>query len=744
MSVGISFQVPLVWQVGLPFAAALLALAAWRQHRHGLSFARILTLATLRLLVLGSLLLLASRPVTVDNQSAGPDRRHVVVLLDRSESMSIRDQNETRFEQAAGFLQKRLLGALGELGVSVDTVVFDESPETVAADKLTSLKPNGRRTNLGGAIAQTLAGSPVPPVAVVALTDGKSNQNNDNARAWSGLSENRIPFIAVGFGSDQGARSLSLRTVEVPRAVAARTSFHVSAQLEMLNGVQVPPVQLLLLRDGDLLQTRTVEPGAGSRMWLESFQVTEEQAGTHNYTVQLMPPEDESLKCANLAASASVRIEDERELRVLYIQGALTWDYKFVSLALRADGSVKLTGLVRTSEKSVFRQNVEAAGELLNGFPQTIEELAPFRVIVLSNLRPNDLTAGQQDLLARFCGERGGGLLVLGGPWTFNSSWRGTRLEKMLPVTIGSSPGGARGVDRPFHPELTREGKAHPVFRINEDAAPEAAWKKLPAFSDYGRVDAPKPGAEVWAVHPSDQGPFGRRILMATQRYGAGISAVICIQNFWRWRLAPDQKVAEHDRFWRQIFRYLSEAGRQDVSIQFAEQELQPRNDVQVLLALQPNPSIEPGATRNFTVRVETGGHRVVKEQTVRLQPLRPAEFSFRAEKPDLYSVIVTDPALLPIASRTVDIRDGNKELENTARDMENLRQWAAVSDGLALRAEDCPDASDLVATIRGRISRATEQIPQHRPYGINAWVLGGVLGLLSVEWFLRKKWRLV
>jgi hypothetical protein len=86
-----------------------------------------------------------------------------------------------------------------------------------------------------------------------------------------------------------------------------------------------------------------------------------------------------------------VHVSDEKELRVLYIQGALTWDYKFISLALRNDQAIKLTGLTRTSKQSVFRQNVETAGELLNGFPTSLEELAPFRVVVLSNLRPADL-----------------------------------------------------------------------------------------------------------------------------------------------------------------------------------------------------------------------------------------------------------------------------------------------------------------------------------------------------------------
>ena len=36
-------------------------------------------------------------------------------------------------------------------------------------------------------------------------------------------------------------------------------------------------------------QKKTVVPGKGSRNWLESFAVTEEKEGVHNYAVQLLP-----------------------------------------------------------------------------------------------------------------------------------------------------------------------------------------------------------------------------------------------------------------------------------------------------------------------------------------------------------------------------------------------------------------------------------------------------------------------
>jgi hypothetical protein len=171
--------------------------------------------------------------------------------------------------------------------------------------------------------------------------------------------------------------TLSLRGLEAPPTVASKTAFSLAAQLEMVNVEDTPAFDLLLFRDGQLHQKRSISSQKGSRTWVENFIVTEEKQGAHNYSVQVLPPNSPNLKAVNLSANASVRISDEKELRILYIQGALTWDYKFISMALRTDPTMKMTGLTRTSRQSVFRQNVESTGELINGFPTSIEELAP-------------------------------------------------------------------------------------------------------------------------------------------------------------------------------------------------------------------------------------------------------------------------------------------------------------------------------------------------------------------------------
>ncbi|MDB6065870.1 MAG: hypothetical protein JWR26_2078 [Pedosphaera sp.] len=734
------FDFPRGWQIGLPLAVLVLALAAWSQRRRGQSWPRLAAMQSLRAVALLALIFLASRPVWIAKERPPSANRKVVLLMDRSESMSLEEQNTTRYQQALTFAREQLLPAVKAAGFPVQAMLFAEEAEAASGEKLVSSTPNGKRTNLGGAIVQALADATEPPLAVIALTDGSANENADNNRALTALVETGVPFIGVGFGSDSGVQTISLREAEAPATVSPKTTFDVSARLEAVNTGTLPAFDLLLFRDEQVLQTKSIQAGNGSRIWQESFQVTEDAEGAHKYEVRLVPPSVPGLRCVNASASTAVRITNEKELRVLYIQGALTWDYKFIGMALRNDPTMKLTGLTRTSKQSIFRQNVESSGELINGFPAKLEEIAPFRVIVLSNIRPVDLTIEQQEMLARFCGELGGGILMIGGAGTFDSSWQGSRLEQLLPVVFASN-GGVQGLDQSFRLQLTDEALQNPVFQVSEGHSVREAWAQLPTFTQYGRVDAAKPGAQVWALHEQDQGPKGRRILMASQRYGAGLSAIICIQNFWRWRLAKDSDPQQFDRFWRQLFRFLSEVGRQEVTIHLGDQELRPQMDVQVILEKQANPKNITNKNYKYFARVEDAQTNFVAEQMLELEAAHPHDFKFRAEKAGVYKVTVLDMQKAPVASRSIEIRDINVEFQDTARNMETLKQWAAASDGLALKLEDCRGGSDLVKQIKARVEQAQRTKLVREPAGMNGWMLALLLGCLGGEWMLRKRW---
>jgi hypothetical protein len=737
-----TFELPIVFVVGLAAAVALLVLRARQLSGRGLPRGRVALLLVLRALAFLLLVALLARPVR-SQEPPGSGRATVVVLLDRSRSMGLVEEAQTRHARAVR-MARDLAPALVQRGYATRLVGFAEGAAPVAIDDAAALAPEGRLTDLGGAVAQSLSLSDPPPVAVVALTDGVANQNGANTAAVQGLLESGTAFLAVGYGRDAGLPTLSVQRLTGPSRVPPRQRFRLSAHLQAL-GAPLPAFDLLLLRDGRLVQSRRISADAvaRSRIWTEGFDVVEPEPGLRRYAVQLRPSSAEVLT-TNATSTAAVRVGEEKEFRILFVQGALTWDFKFIGRALRGDPAVKLTGLSRTSEQSVFRQNVESAEELASGFPTELAQLARYRVIVLSELKPTDLTPLQQDLVARFCAELGGGVLLLGGENTFDASWQGTRLEQLLPVVFDTD-GGVRGVDRPFHLRLTDEAMRHAVFQVKDDGSSARVWEGLPTFSRYGRVLREKPGAFVWARHDQDSGPHGPRVLMAGQSYGGGLSAILCVQNVWRWRLARGSDVPTFDRFWRQLFRHLGQAGRQDFQIQLVDQELHPGVDVRAVVERPPRPdadaSTHPEALEQ-TVRVRGPKGESLLEQKARIVPPRPLEVRFRAETEGLYTIAVEDAAGRTLATQPVEIRDVDREMERTGRDMENLRQWASLGEGFAVTAEEAGDAAGLADRVRAKLEARSAR-SRRVPAGINAVTLAVLMAGLCGEWALRRRWGL-
>jgi uncharacterized membrane protein len=742
---GIHFELFPALLAGALLTALLLVFMARRLLRQGVTPWRVACLVLLRAAALAVIVALLARPVRVE--SADPSSRPVVaVLLDKSRSMGLLEDGRSRYAQAEELARKSLLPAVEAAGFRVEPVLFAESARTAPPRDWAGAAADGSGTDLGAAIAHAMSATSPPPVAVVALSDGVANEGGSNRAALAALVDAGTPVLGIGFGRDGGVSSLSLQRVEAPPTVAPKQRFQVGALLQASADGEVPAFDLVLTRDGSFHEKKRIAASRGSRFWTENFRLSEEGEGLHDYAVELVMPPRKDLVSASTVGSVRVQVAEEREFRVLFAQGTLTWDFKFIGRALRSDPGVRLTGLSRTSKQSVFRQNVESAGELDKGFPETLEEIAPYRVVVLSDLKPADLTQVQQEVVARFASELGGGVLLLGGPLTFDGSWQGSRLEQLLPVTFDPAQG-VLGLDRPFHLSVTPEALRHPVFQVADGASAQVVWASLPTFTQYGRVLAAKPAALVWAVHDEDRGPNGPRILMASQPYGAGLSAVVCVQNMWRWRLARDADPQQFDRFWRQLFRFLGQASRQDVGIELADQELRPRAEIRVVLERQPRPergaAAAAGSADRFTVTIAGPDGKTLSEEALELVPLRPATLTFRAERPGIHTITVKDARKLAVASRRIEIREVDAEMQRTGRDMENLRQWAGVSHGLALKAEDAGSGSDLVARLRERIDEARRGRRQRAPLGLDGRTLCALLLALGGEWALRRRWRL-
>jgi len=314
----------------------------------------------------------------------------------------------------------------------------------------------------------------------------------------------------------------------------------------------------------------------------------------------------------------------------------------------------------------------------------------------------------------------------------------------LLPVTFESTPG-VSGLDRPFHMVVTDEALQTAAFQITDPQTNRAAWAQLPTFGQYGRVADAKPGAVVWARHEEDSNASGKRILAASQRYGAGLSAVICIENFWRWRLAKDANTQQFDRFWQQLFRYLGQAGGKNIALSFLDEDLRLKGDAHLIV--ERHPDTDPGKKNNsksdeFKISVHDPAGNLVLDQKCELVPARPMNLSFHTESEGVYVADVTDATGVEIVTRSIELRNGRIELERTARDMENLGQWASLSGGTALRLEDC-DGPTIVKAIRLAVDASENPHKRVAPAGLNPGVLTLLLLTLAAEWILRRQWGL-
>src|SRR5262245_37712377 len=133
----IVFEQPLALAIGLPTIALLVGLAMCWQSRAagGMATPRLVILFSLRALTLFALALLLARPIWVTRDLPEGQRRPVVVLVDRSESMSLEEGQQTRYQNCLDFARDRLLPALKSADFPVQAVLFADDIQ--AADGAT-------------------------------------------------------------------------------------------------------------------------------------------------------------------------------------------------------------------------------------------------------------------------------------------------------------------------------------------------------------------------------------------------------------------------------------------------------------------------------------------------------------------------------------------------------------------------------------------------------------------------------
>jgi uncharacterized membrane protein len=485
-----------------------------------------------------------------------PQQSFVGVLVDDSRSMQVADQDgRPRLDAARAALsgERGSLRAALEERFKLRLFRFGRGAARVA--DAGGLEFADGTTDLAGALElarQELRG--VPLAGLVLLSDGADNGPGRLEEALVALKADGTPVHAVGFGSERFARDVEVVRVEAPRRVLKGSAVVASVWLAQ-RGLAGERVRLQVEDGGRIVHDEEIVLPAEGETAALRVRVLADEAGPR--LLRFRVPEQPGEQMAdNNARELLLDVADRRD-KILYYEGELRYEPRFVRRALEQDPNLQIVTLLRTAENKYLRLDVDDAEELAAGFPRSREELYAYRGIVLGSVEASSFSAEQLRMLAEFVGNRGGGLLMLGGSRSFaEGGYAGTPVEETLPVLL-EPPARERRLAS-LKVEATPYGLTQGVAQLADtEAASAERWRTLPELTAVNAVARTRPGAATLLTAAAGAG--ASQVVLAMQRYGRGRALAFTAQDSWLWRMHAEMPLEDrtHESLWRQLLRFL-------------------------------------------------------------------------------------------------------------------------------------------------------------------------------------------
>ena len=717
--------------VVLVTAGAVAAYRAYARPIIPLSVRRRGVLMGLRFATFLVLLVLLAQPVRLEPGVA--TGALVPVLLDQSRSMAVADVDRgSRMDAAVALIRDRITPAIGD-EFQVELWGFGE---TLAPADLASVRAEARRSDLAAALdaVQThYAGRSVAGIVVV------SDGGDTGGAAPQGTGS---PVLTIGVGAPAVLRDREVLDLTAGQAVVAESVVDLSISV-VGHGFGLEPFEVRVLEDGRLLRVLPVTLPADGAVVRSVVPVSPNSETATLYTVEI-PVDPTELVSENNVRSVLVQPAG-RPRRVLLVEGAPGHEHSFLKRALRNDPGIVVDAVVRKgqNDRGELTFYIQGAAErtrvLASGYPTTREALFVYDAVILANVEAALLRPAQIEMTVAFVAERGGGLLVMGARSFESRGLRGTPLETVLPLTLRDRGGGVglpHRADTSHRIALTADGETHPIMRQGDSvAATRSRWDGAPTLGNVIPLGSPRPGATVLATTTDED--TAARPLIAIQRFGRGRTMLFSGEASWRWKMLLPSTDQTYDMFWKQTARWLAadapepvmlrvEGGRVEgdtlhIDVVVADAAFAPVIDAAVRVRVtEPN-----GDAREVSATLVAGeaGRYVAEVEPTRRGVYRVTAFADRGA------------GELGRADAAVLVGGADLELTDPRRQDGVLRRVAEASGGRFL---DAGRIDELVGALRANAALAP---PTMRDLWNTVWGFLVVVGVLSGEWGLRRRW---
>ena len=771
----------------------------WRDTREWVSPARRRVLTTLRVLLFTLLLLVLLRPVLAFTIE-GTIRRTLINLIDNSASMKIADprfdaadlkraalaqgvldirkgldqsldagkavalKTVPRVDLLRGVLRNDDLGLLEKFAKAydVDTFTFGAtlaevttaggspaetgtggSPAPLAPPDprawVDKLDPKSQTTAIGDALRELLERKRGQPLAGIFLaTDGASNLGTQPLEAARLARSDGVPLFIYGVGitsprdiivANMFAQEVAFVKDELPVTVRVRGQGMrgETAKITLRLGTEVVASKDLTFTDDE---EQTVP-----------LPFTPKNVGEFELSASITPRDDEAAKDNN-AVTQRLKVIDSK-VKVLMVEESPRWEFRYLQAVLLRDRRLEVKCWLQEGDPAI----TEGEGSpYVKAFPPTKDELFKYDLVVLGDVAPKALGEEAIGWLGEFVSKFGGSVLFIAGNKHNPAAYRGTVLEKMLPVELGELAAKPAGPERPTTLELTAQGRTSPMLKLSpKDDENMAIWKRFTKVYWVARVTRAKPAAQVLLqdADATKATRFGKMPVVAQQQYGLGQVLYFGTDNTWRWRKNADERF--YPILWGQVTQKLGLAhllgGSKRTQLSVDKKSYNTGDRVAVYARLYTadfNPVKDATFEGGYSVKAAAAGPDVPagprQEVTLRAVPEQPGMYrgDFTALAPGVHRFAVKGDDVTFIE---FTVAEPAFELGETAMNEALLKQMAEISGGGFFREETLVKLPELIATKTERVTSIVDAELWSSPL-----YFALLLIVAALEWYLRKK----
>ena len=644
-----------------------------------------------------------------------------LILVDDSRSMTMKDRSGERRSTLLNALQSSELREVASAG-DVRHALFSADTRILESFSPDSLTLAGDGTDIAAALNEVRAFTQTSNIqAVVLISDGNVTAGSSPVYEAEELG---LPVFTIGIGDTSEQRDVLVRKVLTNAITYVGNTVPVHATLKSsgFNGERVE----VTLRDANAVLDRKVFTlQGGTREYTVPLSMTPQAEGMQKFTVEVSRLRDE-LTYENNRHSFFTKVLKSK-MRVLIIAGAPGPDVAFVRRALAADPNIEVQSFIERGGGQFYEGTLSPAALqdaeclVLVGFPGAQSSASALAAV-------NDAANSGKPVF--FLPSRALDIAKL------------RLLESHLPFSV---QGGSADEFQAFVvvPEAQRNNA---LLKLSKGDNIDA-WSKLaPVFKLQMNFRA-KPEADMLATTRIQNFPTNEPFIVS-RNVNRRKSLALLGYGVWRWTMLAETTTNAStllEEFLSNAVRWLTT--REDdrrVRVLPVKENFGGQDPVEFTGQVYDE-NYKPVDNAEVTVTIQRSGAQGNASQTeLTLSPVGNGQYEGALESLDegdyRYTAGVRYNSKAADEDRgTFSVGGLNVEFQETRMNKDLLEQLAARTGGTYHQPDDVEDLAAEIAALPNFQQRELVRSEDVELWN-RSWMLGLVVGLFSVEWFIRKR----